>query len=69
MAVFKRFGYSIHDNNAQQAQGLIVPQQLYEEAQFGPVAEALNALGEAELKVVEAKAADDSSTVDDIWGD
>jgi len=34
VAVFKRFGYLIHDNNAQQAQGLIVPQRLYEEARF-----------------------------------
>lgn len=68
-AVFKRHGYSIHDNNSQRTQGLVVPQSLYEEDKFGPVTEALNALGEAERRVARAKAADDNSTVNDIWGD
>jgi hypothetical protein len=68
-AVFKRHGYSIHDNNSQRTQGLVLPQSLYEEDKFGPVAGALNALGEAERRVARAIAADDSSTVDDLWGD
>jgi hypothetical protein len=67
--VFKRRGYSIHDNNRQGSQSLVLPQTLYEEAWFGPVAHALNALGEAERAVSKAKADDDSSAVDEIWGD
>jgi hypothetical protein len=67
-AVFKRHGYSIHDNNSRQAQGLVLPQSLYEQEKFGPVAQALNVLGEAERVVAEARKADDSSTVDDLWG-
>lgn len=39
-AVFKRHGYSIHDDNSQRTQGLVLPQSLYEEDNFGPVAEA-----------------------------
>jgi hypothetical protein len=66
--VFKRHGYSIHDN-AQHSQGIVAPQNLYEEEKFGSVAAALNALGEAERKVTKARTADDNSTVDDIWGD
>lgn len=30
-AVFKRHGYSIHDDNVQRTQGLVLPQSLYEE--------------------------------------
>jgi hypothetical protein len=30
-AVFKRHGYSVHENNSQRAQGLVLPQSLYEE--------------------------------------
>lgn len=54
-AVFKRHGYSIHDDNAQRTQGLVLPQSLYEEDNFDPVAEVLNALGEADRRVASAK--------------
>jgi len=67
-SVFKRHGYSIRDSNSQR-QGLVLPQSLYEEDKFGPVAGALTALAQAESRVSRANAADDSSTVDDIWGD
>lgn len=68
-AVFKRHGFSIHEDNSRRTQGLVLPQSLYDEDAFGPVAQALNALGEAERAVSKAKAEDDRSTVDDIWGE
>ena len=68
-AIFKRHGFSIHDDNAQRAQGLIVPQSLYDEGDFAAVAEALNSLATAERAVAAAKAADDHDIVNSMWGD
>ena len=68
-AVFKRHGYSVRDDNRERTQGLVLPQQLYEEDQFRELAQALSALGEAEDAVKAAQATDDRSTVDDIWGE
>jgi hypothetical protein len=68
-AIFKRHGFAVHDNNAQQSQGLIYPQSFYNESDFVELAEALNALGNAEKAVTDAKAEDDRDTIDALWGD
>ncbi|MDR1442050.1 MAG: hypothetical protein LBJ02_06655 [Bifidobacteriaceae bacterium] len=48
--------------------GLIVPQHLYDEESFGPLAAALNTLAESNQQVERARAADDHADVDDLWG-
>jgi hypothetical protein len=68
-AIFKRHGFAVHDDNAQQSQGLIYPQSFYNESDFVELAEALNALADAEKAVTDAKADDDRDTVDALWGD
>jgi hypothetical protein len=68
-AVMKRHGFSIQDDNAQRAQGLILPQDLYDQNGFDALAEALTFLSAAERAVAEAKAADDRAVVDSLWSD
>ena len=68
-AIFKRHGFAIQDDNAQRAQSLIHPQQLYNQDDFAEVAAALNAVADAEKAVAAAKAEDDRDTVDALWGD
>ena len=68
-AVLKRHGFSIRDNNAQRAQGQILPKSLYDQNGFGALAEALTSLSAAERAVIAAKAADDRAVVDSLWGD
>jgi hypothetical protein len=68
-AIFKRHGFEVHDDNAHRTQGLIYPQSIYNESDFVELAEALNALADAEKAVAEAKADDDRDTVDALWGD
>lgn len=68
-AIFKRHGYSIHDDNARRSQSLVMPQSLYREDDFSAVAEALTSLAKAERDCAKAKAADDEVIVDAIWDD
>lgn len=68
-AVFKKHGYSIRDDNAQGAQLLIYSRSLYDEEDLQPLANALNVLHEAELQVKNARAADESATIADMWED
>lgn len=65
-AVFNRHGFSVGDTSGR-SQTLILPQSLYEEKTFAPVAEALNSLGKAERDLASAKAADDKDTVASLW--
>ncbi len=58
--VFGRHGYEVHD-------GVVLPQELYDESSFGPVVEALNNLGAAEIALRKAKADDDRDVVDSLW--
>lgn len=66
--VFKSHGYSTSES-VHNHQNLISPQSLYDQSRFAPVANALNSLAEAERSVAAAKADDDRSSVEDIWGD
>ena len=52
-AVFKRHGYSVGSGSERS----ILPQDLYREESFAPVAEALTALGPAKQALASAKAA------------
>lgn len=47
----------------------ILPQYLYSEAKFAPLAAALTELGVATAKLEKAKKDDDNASVDDLWGD
>lgn len=69
VAVFQRHGYLIHDDNSQRAQGILYPQNLYDEAAFGPVADAINAHHRALEVTKQAKADDARSAAEDIWAD
>jgi hypothetical protein len=64
---FKKHGYSIHDDNAQGSQGAVLPQHLYDEKSFGPLADALSVQSRAELALSQAKAADARNTVERLW--
>ncbi|MEU3456894.1 hypothetical protein ABZ671_25330 [Micromonospora sp. NPDC006766] len=73
-AIFKRYGFNVHDDNAQHAQGLVTPQShLYSEteqaAQFTALAEALNVLAEQERALAKAQVAYDRDVVDSLWED
>lgn len=46
-----------------------LPQTLYAESKFGPLATALNAFGAATAKLEKAKKDDNDAAVDDLWGD
>lgn len=46
-----------------------LPQSLYTESKFTPLAEALTKLGVATAHFDKAKKADNDATVDDLWGD
>jgi hypothetical protein len=65
-AVFKRHGFSVGDAH-RDSQSLILPQDLYEEKTFAPVAEALNSLGKAQQDLASAKATHDQDTVASLW--
>lgn len=65
--IFKRHGFDVHDDNRQRTQGLILPQYLYDEQELQDVAQALHALGMAELDLEAAAAADDADVVDALW--
>jgi hypothetical protein len=65
-AVFKRHGFSVGDSLGR-SQSFILPQSLYQEKAFIPVAEALNSLGKAQRTLASAKAADDEDIVASLW--
>lgn len=65
--VFGRHGYDVQRADRSSAQGLVLPQYLYDEDSFGAVSDALNELGTAELALKKAKAGDDRDTVDSLW--
>ncbi len=67
-AVFKKHGYSIHDDNSQRSQGLVLPQYLCEDQHFEQVATALSSLAKAHMAFNVAKAADDKDIVNEILG-
>jgi hypothetical protein len=66
-AVFRRNGFDVGEHRNRQS--LILPQSLYREKDFEPVAEALNAAGEANRAAASAKAADDEDIVASLWSD
>jgi len=45
-----------------------IPQSLYDQSTFGPLAAALNALGAASDALDKAKKADDNAVVENLWG-
>ena len=65
--VFGRHGYDVRKTDRNGAQGLVLPQSLYNEDSFGAVANALNDLGTAEIALADAKAEDDKDVVDSLW--
>jgi hypothetical protein len=65
--IMKRFGYDIHDDNAQASQGLVSVNQMFDEQNLEPIAVALTRAREANAAVRRAKAADDRDVVDSLW--
>lgn len=66
--VFGRHGYDVRKTaRGGGAQGLVLPQSLYDEDSFGAVADALNDLGTAEIALMKAKAEDDKDIVESLW--
>lgn len=65
--VFERHGYDAQRTPDRSEQGLLLPQSLYTEASFGPVAAALTDLGAARRAQAKAKADDDQDAVDNLW--
>ncbi len=65
--VFDRHGYDVNRSDRSGSQALVLPQSLYDEESFGPVAQALNDLGSAEIARKKAKAEDDRDIVDSLW--
>lgn len=65
-SVFKEYGYHVHDDNAQRAQGLVHPHSLYREEDMKAVAEAQSAVDAARRDYFKAKKADDADIVSDI---
>lgn len=65
--VFGRHGYDVRRADRSGAQGLVLPQSLYDEDSFGDVAEALNDLGTAEIALAKAKGEDDKDVVNSLW--
>lgn len=65
--VFGRHGYDTQRTERGGAQGLVLPQSLYDEDSFGAVADALNELGAAEIAFKKAKEAEDREVVDSLW--
>jgi hypothetical protein len=68
-AIFKRHGFSTGETGVGRSQSFVLPQYLYEEKAFGPVAEALNSPATAERAVAAAKADDDKDIVTSLWED
>jgi hypothetical protein len=66
-AILKEHGFTVHDDNAQRSQGLVLPQSLYDEGEFAAVAKALSALALAERAVEAARKEDDRDIVDSLW--
>lgn len=65
--VLGRHGYDVNRTERGGSQGLVLPQSLYDEESFDPVAQALNDLGSAEIALKKAKAEDDRDIVDSLW--
>jgi hypothetical protein len=65
----KRYGFSIHDDNAQNSQGVVYPQDLHDQHGFASLAELLNKLGNTEKDLARVKADDDRDVVDSLWVD
>jgi hypothetical protein len=65
--VFARHGYDTQRAERSGAQGLVLPQSLYDEDSFDVVADALNELGTAEIEFKNAYEAEDREVVDSLW--
>lgn len=65
--IFGEHGYDVQRSSRGGSQGLVLPQYLFSEDSFAPVADALNDLGSAEFALQRAKAEDDRDTVDSLW--
>lgn len=65
--VFGRHGYDVQRSPRGGEQGLILPQSLYTDEAFKPVAAALTDLIAARRVHSQAKDADDHAAVDDLW--
>ncbi|HAV0114396.1 TPA: hypothetical protein JFU91_002441 [Enterococcus faecium] len=65
--VFGRHGYDVKRNPRSAKQSLILPQMLYTDEAFKPVAAALTDLITARRVHSQAKAADDQVAVEDLW--
>lgn len=65
--VFGRHGYNVQRSPRRAEQGLILPQSLYTDEAFKPVAAALTDLIATRRAHSQAKAADDHAAVDDLW--
>lgn len=65
--VFGRHGYDVQRSPRRAEQGLILPQMLYKNEAFKPVAAVLTDLIAARRVHSQAKAADDQVAVEDLW--
>jgi hypothetical protein len=65
-AVFKRYGFSVGDSPGH-SQAFLLPQYLYQQDAFLPVAELLNSLWQAQRALAVEIAADDEAIVGSLW--
>jgi hypothetical protein len=68
-AVFKSHGFTCYDYSSRPSRGRDLPDSLVENLDVDAVVEALNDVNAAERQLVQAKTADDTATVDELWGD
>lgn len=60
-------GRVLKEHGLLRPEGAVLPQDLYDEKFFGPLAEALSALSRADAALAQARKADDLRAVDDLW--
>jgi hypothetical protein len=57
----------LKDHGLLRSEGAVLPQDLYDEKSFGPLAHALSAQSRADAALAQARKADDLRAVDDLW--
>lgn len=57
----------LKDHGLLRSEGAVLPQDLYDEMSFDPLADALSAQSRADAALAQARKADDLRAVDDLW--
>jgi hypothetical protein len=57
----------LKDHGLLRSEGAVLPQNLYDEKCFGPLADALSAQSQADAALAKARKADDLRAIDDLW--